>query len=70
VADTCTVFHRAKAPTGADRYSVTFSYSTNAPRKVHPVEPFSDAQRATILSGLTDRQLRALPDAIGPMRDY
>ncbi len=70
VADTCAVFHRAKAPTGSDRYSVTFSYSTNSPRKIHPVEPFSDAQLATILADLTDRQLRALPVAIGPFRDY
>jgi hypothetical protein len=70
VADTCAVFHRAKAPTGADRYSVTFSYSTNAPRKTYPIEPFSDADVAPILAGLTDRQRRALPVAVGPMRDY
>jgi hypothetical protein len=69
LADTAAVFHRAKAPTETDRYSVTFSYTTDAPRKVHPVVPFTADQLATIRAGLSERQLRSLPPLVGPAAD-
>jgi hypothetical protein len=34
--DTCRLFHRAMPPTKRDRYSMTFSYSSNTPFQVFP----------------------------------
>ena len=65
IADTSTIFHRAKPPTGRNRYSATFTYSTWHPRKLYPKVPFSDSQTASIRDGLSKRQNSSLPDVIG-----
>lgn len=65
IADTSSVFHRAKPPTARNRYSATFTYSTWYPRKLYPKVPFSDAQTARIRDGLSQRQRACLPEVIG-----
>ena len=35
LSDTCNVFHRAKPPLGADRFSITFSYTSRRPIKIY-----------------------------------
>lgn len=65
IADTSSVFHRAKPPTARNRYSATFTYSTWYPRKLYPKVPFSETQTGRIRDGLSYRQSACLPEVIG-----
>lgn len=57
--DTTRVFHRAQAPTKADRYSMTFSYSSKTPFQTFPDTMLSPAALARLGNELTPRQCRA-----------
>jgi hypothetical protein len=61
MADTCKVFHRAQPPRTAERYSVTFSWTSNVAVKSYPSTPMTDATHALILSRLSARQRSCLP---------
>lgn len=65
IADTASVFHRAKPPTLRNRYSATFTYSSWHPRKLYPKIPFTPAQTGRIRAGLSVRQSSCLPETIG-----
>lgn len=65
IADTASVFHRAKPPTLRNRYSATFTYSSWYPRKLYPKVPFTAAQTSRIRAGLSARQSSCLPDVVG-----
>ena len=58
--DTSRVFHRAKPPTSADRYSMTFSYSSLSPFQSFPEYRQSRAALTEVCAELTPRQQRAL----------
>ncbi len=60
-ADTARLLHRVKAPTGGDRYSATFVYSSDRPR--HALARFMPPAHIveSVLEDLTPRQRRALP---------
>jgi hypothetical protein len=62
-ADTARLLHRIKAPTGGDRYSATFVYTSDRPR--HTLSRFMPPRHIvqSVLPGLTARQLRALNPA-------
>lgn len=67
-ADTAHLMHRIKAPTGGDRYSATFVYTSDRPR--HALSRFMPPRHVvqSVLARLTPRQLRALtvvPDRAG-----
>jgi hypothetical protein len=64
LADTAQVFHRAGRPTSRDRYSVTFTWSSQSPLKTIPSDPFTAEQAARIRAGLDERQLAVLPAAL------
>jgi hypothetical protein len=59
--DTCKVFHRARAPKTRDRYSVTFSYTSTSQIKLYETIHLSQATRARVLAGLSERQRAVLP---------
>jgi hypothetical protein len=61
VADTCKVFHRAQPPRIADRYSITFSWTSTTAMKSYPSTPLSDAAYSHILSQTNERQRACLP---------
>ncbi len=61
VADTCKVFHRAQPPRDADRYSITFSWTSSSAVKSYPSTPLSDEAYAHILSHTNGRQRACLP---------
>jgi len=61
VADTCKVFHRAQPPRTADRYSITFSWTSTTAVKNYPSTPLSEAAYAHILSHTSERQRACLP---------
>lgn len=61
LTDTSAVFHRAQPPVGADRYSVTFTWTSRRPLRTFPVEPFDAAQCRVLTEGLTERQRACLP---------
>jgi hypothetical protein len=61
IADTAQIFHRATAPTGTDRYSVTYTWTAQRPLKTMPTEPFTPDQIRRIKDGLNERQLACLP---------
>ena len=54
--DTNRVFHRAKPPTSADRYSMTFSYSSTTPYQTFPEFMLSRAVLSALRAELTPRQ--------------
>jgi hypothetical protein len=65
-ADTARLLHRVKAPTGGDRYSATFVYTSDRPR--HALSRFMPPKHVvqSLLADLTPRQRRAL--AVEPER--
>ncbi|NEO35108.1 MAG: hypothetical protein F6J90_01830 [Moorea sp. SIOASIH] len=54
--DTRSIFHRLKPPTGSDRYSMTFSYTSRRPITTFERIIFSKNQLQAIASGLSQRQ--------------
>jgi hypothetical protein len=58
--DTSRVFHRAKPPTSADRYSMTFSYSSTSPYQTLLQYRQSRAALTEVCAELTPRQQRAM----------
>lgn len=62
-ADTARLLHRIKAPTGGDRYSATFVYTSDRPR--HTLSRFMPPRHIvrSVLPHLTARQVRALNPA-------
>jgi hypothetical protein len=61
MADTCKVFHRAQPPRSADRYSITFSWTSTTAVKLYPTMPLSDQAVAYILAHTDARQRACLP---------
>ena len=61
VADTSSVFHRAMPPKSADRYSVTFTWTSRRPIKTMPADPMSPDHATRIRRDLNLRQLACLP---------
>jgi hypothetical protein len=61
MADTCKVFHRAQPPRSADRYSITFSWTSTTAVKAYPTMPLSDAAVAYIQAHTDERQRAVLP---------
>lgn len=61
MADTCKVFHRAQPPRSADRYSITFSWTSTTAVKTYPTMPLSEKARSYILSHADERQRACLP---------
>ena len=61
MADTCKVFHRAEPPRAADRYSITFSWTSSRAVKSYPSMPLSDDAAAYILAHTDARQRACLP---------
>jgi hypothetical protein len=59
-ADTCRVLHRVKAPTTADRYSLTLQYSSMKPRRTFPENLLPPEALFELGGELTPRQRRAL----------
>ena len=67
--DTARLLHRVKAPTGGDRYSATFVYTSDRPR--HTLSRFMPPRPVvqSLLEHLTPRQRQALvpePERAGP----
>jgi hypothetical protein len=60
-ADTCKVFHRAQPPRTAERYSITFSWTSNVAVKSYPATPMTDASLEYVVSKLNARQRACLP---------
>lgn len=60
VADTCRVFHRAQAPRTADRYSVTFSYTSTRPIKRYPQDALPPRMFEYLREHANARQLATL----------
>ncbi len=56
-ADTCNIFHRAKAPTKLDRYSITFSYTSRSPIEYRSKLTFSTEQWSRLSAQLSERQI-------------
>ena len=52
-------FHRAQPPTKADRYSLTFTYTSTTPFQTFPGSMLSSAALAGLSNELTPRQRRA-----------
>ena len=61
IADTCKVFHRAQPPRGSERYSVTFSWTSNVAVKSYPSTLMTDATHALVTTRLNARQRSCLP---------
>jgi hypothetical protein len=57
--DPCRLFHRARPPRTADRYSMTFSYCSDRPYLQHPEMRLTRAARAKLAAELTPYQRRA-----------
>jgi hypothetical protein len=55
-SDTCNVFHRAKPPVEADRFSITFSYTSRRPITNYSKEPLFKDEMLKISSRLSSRQ--------------
>lgn len=55
-SDTRNVFHRAKPPVEADRFSITFSYTSRRPIKIFSKVTFSRDELLKISSRLSSRQ--------------
>ena len=68
MADTAQIFHRAGRPTSGDRYSVTFTWSSQSPLKTIPNQPFTAEQARGIRAGLDARQLSVLPIGLRTVR--
>ena len=56
LADTCNIFHRAKAPIQSDRFSLTFGYTSRKPIALYYPLKLSQDQWLTITDQLTERQ--------------
>ena len=63
-ADTCKIFHRAQAPTSADRYSITFSWTSTTAVKEDPTMALTDAARPAVLTRINARQKAVLPQRV------
>jgi hypothetical protein len=61
LADTCKVFHRAQPPRAADRYSVTFSWTSTTAVKTYPSMPLTDEAVTYIRAHTGERQRACLP---------
>ena len=55
-ADTCNIFHRAKAPVLSDRFSITFSYTSKKFIKAYQVNKFSKDEYLVLSQKLSKRQ--------------
>lgn len=55
-ADTCNVFHRAKAPVLSDRFSITFAYTSRKFIKAYHVDKFSKDDYLVLSQKLSERQ--------------
>lgn len=56
LSDTCNVFHRAKPPVEADRFSITFSYTSRRPITTYSKDPSFKDELLRISSRLSRRQ--------------
>jgi hypothetical protein len=61
IADTCHVFHRAQPPRTADRYSITYSWTSTTAIKSYPTMPLTEEDRAYIAAHTDERQRACLP---------
>jgi hypothetical protein len=61
MADTCKVFHRAQPPRTADRYSITFSWTSTTAVKAYPTMALTEQAVAYILAHTDERQRACLP---------
>jgi hypothetical protein len=61
IADTCHVFHRAQPPRTADRYSITYSWTSTTAVKSYPTMPLTEEDRAYIAAHTDERQRACLP---------
>jgi len=59
-ADTCNIFHRAKAPTAQDRYSITFSYTSIQPIEYRSKLQYTAEQWEYLSSQLNRNQISCL----------
>lgn len=59
--DTARLFHRTTPPSVADRYSVTFTWTSRHPVTLHPVPGTAATNTRLALSDLNARQVAALP---------
>ncbi|MDJ0688208.1 MAG: hypothetical protein QNJ41_06850 [Xenococcaceae cyanobacterium MO_188.B32] len=55
-ADTCNIFHRAKAPVQSDRFSLTFGYTSRQPIALYYPLKLSQDQWLAISDRLSERQ--------------
>ena len=60
IADTRNVFHRAMPPVQRDRYSVTFTYTSQNPVFTLPAPRGGGVDQALVVEGLNDRQRACL----------
>jgi hypothetical protein len=65
LADTCKIFHRAQPARAADRYSITFSWTSTTAVKTYPSMPLTDDAVAYILAHTGERQRACLPPRLG-----
>ncbi len=56
LSDTCSVFHRAKPPTGSDRFSLTFYYASIKPKTIRETWAYPPDHWAIISNRISDRQ--------------
>lgn len=61
LADTCKVFHRAQPPRTADRYSITYSWTSTTAVKSYPSIPLTEQDHAYIAEHTDERQRTCLP---------
>jgi hypothetical protein len=61
IADTCQVFHRAQPPRVADRYSITYSWTSTTAIKSYPTMPLTSQDHAYIAAHTNERQRACLP---------
>jgi hypothetical protein len=66
IADTCTVFHRAKPPTKVDRYSITFSWTSRTPVKTYASMPMAAETYESFMRRLSPRQRASVPPRTPP----
>ncbi len=69
LADTCAVFHRAGPPVNADRYTVTYSWTSRRPRKTYGAMPMSESEYRAVTVVLSPRQRACVPPRIEPGPD-
>ncbi len=60
MADTCKVFHRAQPPRAADRYSITYSWTSTTAVKSYPTMALTEQDQAYIAAHTDSRQRACL----------